>query len=80
MEKAIDHSVEEKPVGELFLIEEIDAENNILILSNYIFDKRNKVSVTDEQIEYYAKVFDEALVKNLFLFVEFDEERGVIVG
>lgn len=67
-------------VGDLFMIEEIDAENNILVLANYIFDKRIKVSVSDEQIKYYAKSFDEALSKNIFLFVEYDEKRGVIIG
>ncbi|MGG4263757.1 DUF5511 family protein [Peribacillus simplex] len=66
--------------GDLFMIEEIDAENNVLVLANYIFNKRNKVVVSDDQIKYYAEVFDEAVIKNLFLFVEYDEKRGVIVG
>ncbi|MFI8496623.1 DUF5511 family protein [Peribacillus butanolivorans] len=66
--------------GDLFMIEEIDAENNVLVLANYIFNKRNKVVVTDDQIKYYAEVFDEAVINNLFLFVEYDEKRGVIVG
>lgn len=65
--------------GDLFMIEEIDADNNELVLANYIFNKRNRVSVSDEQIEYYAEAFDEALLKNIFLFVEYDEKRGVIV-
>ncbi|MGG4037844.1 DUF5511 family protein [Heyndrickxia ginsengihumi] len=64
----------------LFMIEEIDAENNVLVLADYIFNKRNKVMVSDEQIEFYARVFDEAVLKNLYLCVEYDEKRGVIVG
>lgn len=67
-------------VGDLFMIEEIDAEHNTLVLANYIFDKKRKVIVSDEQIKYYAEAFDEALLKNIFLFVEFDEKRGVIIG
>lgn len=69
----------ERSFGDLFMIEEIDAENNELVLANYVFNKRKRLTVTDEQIEYYAEAFDEALVKNIFLFVEFDEKRGVIV-
>lgn len=69
----------ESSFGDLFMIEEIDAENNELVIANYIFNKRNRVTVTDEQIQYYAEAFDEALVKNIYLFVEFDEKRGVIV-
>ncbi len=66
--------------GDLFMIEEIDAENNELVLANYVFNKRNRVSVSDEQIKSYAEAFDEALIKNIFLFVEFDEKRGIIIA
>lgn len=71
---AIDSAVD------LFMIEEIDAENNMLILANYIFDKRISHSVTDEEIEKYAYAFDEAISQNMFLSVEYDEKRGVIIG
>ncbi|MFP7474445.1 DUF5511 family protein [Niallia taxi] len=67
-------------VGELFMIEEIDAESNKLILANYVFNKRKEVSVSDERIAFYANQFDKAVENNLFLFVEYDESRGVIVG
>ncbi|TRZ39348.1 hypothetical protein CEQ21_07240 (plasmid) [Niallia circulans] len=67
-------------VGELFMIEEIDAESNKLILANYVFNKRKEVSVSDERIAFYAQQFDQAVENNLFLFVEYDERRGVIVG
>jgi len=67
-------------VGELFMIEEIDAESNKLILANYVFNKRKEVSVSDERIAFYANQFDKAVKNNLFLFVEYDERRGVIVG
>ncbi|WP_437834532.1 DUF5511 family protein (plasmid) [Niallia taxi] len=67
-------------VGELFMIEEIDAESNKLILANYVFNKRTEVSVSDERIAFYANQFDKAVENNLFLFVEYDERRGVIVG
>ncbi|MFB7304605.1 DUF5511 family protein [Heyndrickxia sporothermodurans] len=66
--------------GDLFMIEEIDAENNVLILADYIFNKKSEVTVSEEQIKYYSEIFDQALLNNLFLFVEFDEKRGVIVG
>jgi len=67
-------------VGELFMIEEIDEESNKLILANYVFNKRKEVSVSDERIAFYANQFDKAVKNNLFLFVEYDERRGVIVG
>ena len=67
-------------VGELFMIEEIDAESNTLILINYVFKKKKEVTVSDERIAFYANQFDQAVENNLFLFVEFDERRGVIVG
>lgn len=67
-------------VGELFMIEEIDAESNKLILANYVFNKRKEVSVSDERIAFYVNQFDKAVENNLFLFVEYDESRGVIVG
>lgn len=70
-----------KPVSDLFMIEQIDAENNVIILANYVFNKRSVVNVSDEQIKFYARTFDEVVLKsNLYLFVEFDEKRGVIVG
>ncbi|KIO66595.1 hypothetical protein B4065_2282 [Caldibacillus thermoamylovorans] len=65
---------------DLFMIEEIDAEKNLLVLANYIFDKKINYPVSDEDIEFYADAFDVALSKNMFLFVEFDEKRGVIIG
>jgi len=67
-------------VGELFMIEEINAESNTLILTNYVFNKRKEVSVSDERIAFYANQFDQAEENNLFLFVEFDERRGIVVG
>lgn len=73
-------NTEQYSTGNLFMIEEIDAENNTLVLANYVFDKKVKVVVTDEKIEFYANAFDEAIERNIFLFVEYDEERGVIIG
>ncbi|RBP59327.1 hypothetical protein DES36_11952 [Alkalibaculum bacchi] len=73
-------NVEQYSSGNLFMIEEIDAENNVLCIANYILDKKAKVSVTDEQIEFYAITFDETIKRNMFLFVEYDEKRGVIIG
>jgi len=67
-------------VVDLFMIEEIDAENNLLILANYIFDKKISYPVSDEEIERYAYAFDEAISQNMFLSVEYDEKRGVIIG
>lgn len=64
----------------LFMIEEIDAENNIVILANYIFNKRYEVAVSDNQLALYADAFDTALDHNMFLSVEYDERRGVILG
>lgn len=66
--------------SELFLIEEIDAEENTLILHNLFLSKKFNVVVTDEEIEKYAEAFDAALDNNWYLFVEYDEERGVIIG
>lgn len=73
-------NTEQYSTGNLFMIEEIDAENNTLVLANYVFDKKVKVVVTDEKIEFYANAFDEAIERNIFLFVEYDEKRGVIIG
>lgn len=66
--------------GILYMIEEIDAENNTLVLADYIFDKKVKVVVTDEEIEFYANAFDEAIERNIFLFLEFDEKEKKIIS
>ena len=33
----------------------------------------------EPEIEYYDEAFSEALNRNIYLFVEFDEEKGVIL-
>ncbi len=64
----------------IYIVEEIKAETNELILVNYIFDKRINATISDEKIEFYAKAFDKVLEDDSLLFVEVDEKRGVIVG
>lgn len=64
----------------LFMIEQIIAEDNVLVLADYVYDKKVHHVVTDEDIEKYAIAFDNAVDENMFLFVEFDEKRGVIIG
>ena len=64
----------------IYIVEEIKAETNELILVNYIFDKRINAIISDEKIEFYAKAFDKVLEDDSLLFVEVDEKRGVIVG
>ncbi|APC50355.1 hypothetical protein BME96_18915 (plasmid) [Virgibacillus halodenitrificans] len=76
----MENAVVEGSFVDLFMIEEIDAENNQLILANYIFNKKVSYPVTDEEIERYAYAFDEAISQNMFLSVEYDEKRGVIIG
>jgi len=65
---------------DLYMIEEINAEANELTLANYIFDKTVTLRVSDDEIRFYSKAFDDALSHNMFLFVEYDEKRGVIIG
>lgn len=64
----------------LFMIEAIDDEKNIVSLANYIFRKKYDVEVSDTQIKRYSSAFDRALNDNMYLSVEFDEERGEIIG
>ncbi len=71
---------EQVSAGDLFMIEEIDAENNILVLANYVFNKKVKANVPDEKIEFYSFAFDEAVRNNMFLFVEYSEREGIILG
>lgn len=70
----------ESSATNLFMIEQIIAEENVLVLADYVYDKKVHHVVTDEDIEKYANAFDSALNENMFLFVEFDEKRGVIIG
>lgn len=67
-------------VTKLFMIESIDDVNRRIILANYVFNKRYKVAVSSEELEVYTEAFDDALSRNMFLSVEYDEKRGVIIG
>lgn len=67
-------------VTKLFMIESIDDVNRSIILANYVFNKRYKVAVSSEELEVYTEAFDDALSRNMFLSVEYDEKRGVIIG
>lgn len=67
-------------VVDLFMIEEIRAEENVLVLANYVFDKKYYHQVPEEEIEKYAIAYDTAINQNMFLSVEYDEMRGVIIG
>lgn len=71
---------EDYSAGQLYMIEQIDSENNLLILSNYFFNEKVKVTVTDQQIEFYANAFDKSLEQNMYLFVEYNESEGIIIG
>lgn len=66
--------------GSLFMIEEIDSEKNTLLLADYIFNKRVTVPVTEKQISLYGNAFDLALKNNIYISVEYDENRGEIIG
>lgn len=67
-------------VTELFIVESIDIENEIIVLKNYVFDKKHEVPVSSEELELYIEEFDDTLAKDMVLFVEYDEERGEIIG
>lgn len=71
---------EDYSAGQLYMIEQIDSENNLLVLSNYFFNEKVKVTVTDQQIEFYAIAFDKSLEQNMYLFVEYNESEGIIIG
>lgn len=73
-------AIEECSSGDLYMIEEIDSESNKVVLSNYLFNKKRTVILADKQIEMYAMAFDSAIEKNMYLFVEFNEREGVIIG
>lgn len=81
MQEVVNVEREENYVaGDLYMIESIDSENNLLTLSNYIFNKKSTVTVTNEQIEFYANAFDKSTEQNMYLFVEYNESEGVIIG
>ena len=62
-----------------FRIDSIDVKRGILIVKNDVFNKVYEVPVTQEELEFYTEAFDEALSKDMFLSIEYDEARGVIV-
>lgn len=64
----------------LYMIESIDAENNTITIADYVYDIKIVVPVNNEKISLYAIAFDTALESNLFLSVEYDAEKGEIVG
>lgn len=72
-------SQDDESAVDLFMIEEIDAEKNLLVLANYIYDKKINYPVSDEEMEIYTDTFDVAISKNIFLFVEYDEKKGIII-
>lgn len=64
---------------DLFMIEEINVEHNTMTLSNYIFNKKRMYEATSEEIEYYQNLLWEAWERCVFLFVLFDDKKGVIL-
>ncbi len=64
---------------DLFMIENVDRDQRKIFLGNYIFDKKRVYQGTEEEIEYFADIFYEALERNIFLSVAFDDEKGIIM-
>lgn len=64
---------------DLFMIEDIDVKKNRIFLGNYVFDKKRVYMGSSEEIAFYYKAFHEALDRNIFLFVEYDDDRGIIL-
>ena len=68
------------PITNMYLVEEIKADSNQLVLVNYFSNKKINAVISDEEIEIYTKKFDEIAENDGLFFVEVDEERGVILG
>lgn len=65
--------------GALFMIENVDRDQQKIFLADYVFNKKRIYQGTPEEIAYFDSIFSEALERNIFLSVEFDETRGIIV-
>lgn len=63
----------------LYMIEGIDSKSGIIVLADYIFDKKISHQATAEEVEIYECFFYDALDRNIFLHVEYDEKRKIIV-
>ncbi|MDK8747726.1 DUF5511 family protein [Streptococcus agalactiae] len=63
----------------LYFIQNIDVKNREIELVNYVFDKQRTYIATPEEAKMYTNFFMEALERNMFLCVEFDEDKGIIV-
>ena len=64
---------------ELYFIENVDVRKKRIYLSNFIYDKKRVYMGTLEEAKYYKKTFLQALDRNIFLVVEFDNEKGIIL-
>jgi hypothetical protein len=65
--------------GSVDLFAIVNIKRKRIYLENWIFDKKRVYMACSEEVEYYKKIFLEALERNVVLFVEYDDERGVIL-
>lgn len=63
----------------LAMVMNVDFEREEIILSDFIFDKKMVIQGSDEVLDMIGSAFHYALDRNLFIFVEYDEQLGIIL-
>lgn len=63
----------------LFMIYDVNSSENKITLINFIFNRKQEYFGSYDEVFFYEKVFHQALDMNIFLFVEFDESKGIIL-
>lgn len=66
--------------GRLYMIEGVDIVNRKITLADYIFDEKVELLISLEKAMFYANAFYDAIEKNIFLFLEFDEAKNKIIA
>jgi hypothetical protein len=64
----------------LYMIEGVDVLSRKITLADYICDKKVELLISFEKAIFYANAFYDAIEKNIFLFLEFDEAKNKIIA
>lgn len=71
--------MENQTGGCLAMVTKVDYEKEEIFLSDFIVDKKMVVQGSKEVLEMIGKAFNYGLNRNLFIFVEYDEDLGIIL-
>jgi len=63
----------------LFMIEDVDSKNSTILLADYICGKKIVHHASEDEIAIYNPAFIDAGEINLFLFVEYSENKQKIL-